>query len=349
MTENDEKNTTEEPSGKPRWTLTRWHRLACVVVVLALPLLIVTVFGQMAGGPLYTADAGNSEFGVQEPEIDDENSEFGIRDSELDDEDSEFGIRDSEMDDGEDSGFGIRDSELDDEVSEFEYRDSESDDEDSEADPEEEAVVPPEPEFTKIAYLTIDDGPSRAITPGILDLLKAEGITATFFVLPQRDVNDLYERMIEEGHEIGNHSYSHNYSRLYQSDNLDAFGADVTKAHDWVLEEFGYEMTSFRFPGGSMGRGASVIAQRRAFLDEIGYRYFNWHIDSGDARADIPDKRASTLTGNVLRNTRDRDHLIILFHDTWDKRSTLEALPAVIAGLREQGYAFDILKNYPSD
>ena len=347
MTESDEKNTTEEPAGKPRWTLTRWLRLACVVVVLVLPLLIVTVFGQMAGGPLYTADAGNSEFGIVEQEPGDENSEFGILDSESDDENSEFGIRNSESSD-EESGSGIREPESDNEDSEFENRNSESDDEDSEPEPEEEAA-PPEPEFTKIAYITIDDGPSRAITPGILDLLKAEGITATFFVLPQRDVNDLYERMIEEGHEIGNHSYSHNYSRLYQSDNLDAFGADVTKAHDWVLEEFGYEMTSFRFPGGSMGRGASVIAQRRAFLDEIGYRYFNWHIDSGDARADIPDKRASTLTGNVLRNTRDRDHLIILFHDTWDKRSTLEALPAVIAGLREQGYTFDILKNYPLD
>jgi len=201
----------------------------------------------------------------------------------------------------------------------------------------------------KVAYITLDDGPTRSITPGILDVLKEQGIPATFFVLPHENVDDLYIRIIEEGHEIGNHTYSHVYSRLYQSGGLEVFKDDVLQAHEFMLTNFGYETTSFRFPGGSMGRSASIIAPRQALLDELGYRYFNWHIDSGDARSDIPDRSAAALKRNVLENTRDRDHVIILMHDSAGKGSTLAALPAIIEGLREQGYTFDVLRNYPQE
>ena len=198
----------------------------------------------------------------------------------------------------------------------------------------------------KIAYITIDDGPSRAITPGILDVLAQEGIKATFFVLPHRNVEDIYLRIIEEGHEIGNHSFSHVYSRIYSAGNIDAFREDVMNAQAYMLDNYGYLTTSFRFPGGSMSRGSSIIAPRRAILEELGYRDFDWHVDSGDARIGNNDRRAVSLTNNVLRNTRNREQLIVLMHDTWDKRTTLEALPMIIEGLREQGYTFDILRNY---
>ena len=198
----------------------------------------------------------------------------------------------------------------------------------------------------RIAYITIDDGPSRNITPGILDVLAQEGIKATFFVLPHDGVRDLYQRILDEGHEIGNHSYTHVYSKLYNSGDLETFREDVLRARDYIFDNFGYMTTTFRFPGGMMGRSSSIVAPRREILEEIGYRYFDWNIDTGDANSRQTDKSAAALTNNVLRNTLGRDRIIVLMHDTGDKRTTLEALPLIISGLREQGYVFDILRNY---
>ena len=201
-------------------------------------------------------------------------------------------------------------------------------------------------EGTKVAYLTIDDGPSRNITTGILDILQQEGIKATFFVLPYRDVEDIYWRIIDEGHEIGNHTYSHSYPKLYNPGSIEFFREDVIKAHDYIYGNYGYYMTSFRFPGGAMGRSSGIIGPRREFLAELGYTDFDWHVDSGDANSNMHDKSAQSLTRNVLEKTRGREKLIVLMHDTQGKTTTLEALPYIIAGLREQGYSFDILRNY---
>ena len=202
------------------------------------------------------------------------------------------------------------------------------------------------PDGTRIAYITIDDGPSRNITPEILDILAQEGIKATFFVLPHDGVRDIYQRILDEGHEIGNHSYSHVYARLYNANDLDAFREDVITARSFIWENFGYLTTTFRFPGGMMGRNASIVDPRRAILEEMGYRYFDWNIDTGDANSRQADRSAAALTNNVLNNTNGRERIVVLMHDTSDKATTLEALPMIIAGLREQGYVFDVLRNY---
>lgn len=202
------------------------------------------------------------------------------------------------------------------------------------------------PEPDKVAYITIDDGPSRAITPGILDILKQEGIKATFFVLPHSDVDDIYMRIIDEGHELGNHSYSHVYKKLYDSKDIELFREDVLLARAFIMDNFGYLTTAFRFPGGAMSRSSSIITPRREILTELGYRDFDWNVELGDANSKQADKSAEALTRNVLDNTRNREQLIVLMHDTSNKTTTLEALPFIIEGLREQGYAFDILQNY---
>ena len=203
-----------------------------------------------------------------------------------------------------------------------------------------------EPAPQKIAYITIDDGPSRAITPKILDVLRDEGVKATFFVLPHNKLDDMYQRIIDEGHEIGNHSYSHRYFSLYSSRDIEIFRDDVIKAREYIYEKFGYLTVSYRFPGGPMGRGSSIIEPRREILKELGYNDFSWNVDTGDARAGNTDKSTNALVNNVLQYTRNREKLIVLMHDTQSRRTTLEALPRIIQGLREQGYAFDILRNY---
>jgi len=223
------------------------------------------------------------------------------------------------------------------------------------AEPEEtekpdESDEPEEPETPKkIAYITIDDGPSRSITPGILDLLAKEGIKATFFILPQpsmRGLDNLFMRIIDEGHEMGNHSFTHRYGLLYDKDDTEPFKNEVIAAHEYILDKYGYTMKTFRFPGGMMGRKAEITDPRKAILDELGYKYYDWNIDSGDTNRSAADRETTAIINKVLDNTRDRERLIILLHDSWDKQSTLEALPEIISGLRKQGYSFDILKNY---
>jgi len=204
----------------------------------------------------------------------------------------------------------------------------------------------PEPEPTKVAYLTFDDGPSREVTPGILDVLSEEGIQATFFVISRSDAEDIYKRIIDEGHELGNHSFSHNFRRLYNS-GIDSFKNDTVRMHDFLNDNFGYTAKVYRFPGGSMSWRSDTVRERIEVLMELGYSHFDWHIDSGDADSSLPDHSAERLAGNVLNNTNEREHIIILMHDFKWRQTTLEALPIIITGLREQGYRFDILSNYP--
>jgi len=196
----------------------------------------------------------------------------------------------------------------------------------------------------KVAYLTFDDGPERDITPGILDILKAEGIKATFFVLPYQGVDDLYQRIIDEGHEVGNHSYSHVYDRLYDR-TVDDFRRDVRRAHDFMEENFNYTMTSFRFPG-CVWRAGSGLSARIDVVREFGYRHYQWHVDPEDWRR---SKSAADITKDILDYTAGREHVIILLHDYVHSHATLEALPGIIKGLREQGYTFSTVNTFPAN
>jgi len=221
-----------------------------------------------------------------------------------------------------------------------------SEDEVTDEETEEEIAEEQEPEYIGVAYLTFDDGPSRTVTPGILDVLAQEGIKATFFILPREGHDDTIQRMIDEGHEVGNHSTSHDYKRLY-AESMDFFIDDILKAHYFMLNNFGYRMTCFRFPGGSSSCGKSRIGIRNEFLMERGYTPFDWDIDSGDAYSRQKDKSAQNLTRIVLNNTYEREHVVILMHDHKWRGTTLEALPMIIEGLREQGYSFDVMSNHP--
>ena len=199
----------------------------------------------------------------------------------------------------------------------------------------------PEPEITGIIYLTFDDGPSLAISPGILDILAEEGVKATFFMLPYSGGDEVFRRVIDEGHEIGNHSYSHDYAKLYNG-TVSAFKDDIFRARNFIYDNFGYTTTTFRFPGGSGDQPASIRNPRINAIHDLGYRYFDWDIDTNDwRRTSTPE----SIIEDVLTNTRSREHVIILMHDMYNR--TLEALPGMIQGLREQGYEFDTLNNHP--
>lgn len=193
----------------------------------------------------------------------------------------------------------------------------------------------------KIAYLTFDDGPSRDITPQILDILKQEQVPATFFVLGSRvELHpELVKREFDEGHYIANHGYSHEYSQIYTS--KDTVFEEYAKTENVIrnaLENQDYNSYLFRFPGGSSGgRYASIKAEAKELLLSYGIANTNWNCLTGDAEG----KNTAEKSFEYFQQTmQGQGSLIVLMHDANDKTYTVEALPSVISYLREQGYSF---------
>lgn len=195
-------------------------------------------------------------------------------------------------------------------------------------------------EESKIAYLTFDDGPSYKVTPAVLDILAEYNIKATFFVVGNMvDENPtMLKRIYDEGHEIGNHSYGHNYGYLYAS--ADNFMADIYKAEEAIRNVVGQDFDSkvIRFPGGSFE--ASKNPMKKA-AKEAGYASFDWNALNGDAEGHNMPK--SYLLNRLKQTTGGQKELIVLMHDTDAKWTTVEYLRDGIEFLISQGYEFDIL------
>ena len=111
-------------------------------------------------------------------------------------------------------------------------------------------------EGLKKVYLTFDDGPS-IYTKDILDVLKRYNVKATFFVtgMNSAQYSDYYQKILDDGHSLGIHTYSHVYNDVYKS--LDSFVEDFNKMRNLIYEQTGEEITLYRFPGGS---GNNVVS-----------------------------------------------------------------------------------------
>lgn len=198
-------------------------------------------------------------------------------------------------------------------------------------------------EDPKIAYLTFDDGPSSKVTPLILDILKTNNIKATFFVIgiEVKKNPEILLRIKEEGHEIANHSYSHNYKTLYSS--TKNFLEDIQKNEQLLKSILGESFHSklIRMPGGSYGKRKATV--RKGIIQE-GYHYLDWNVVTGDAEGHniTPSKQLERLK-ETLENKKQA---IVLMHDTNAKGTTVEALPKVIEYLQKKGYVFKTLNDY---
>lgn len=106
-------------------------------------------------------------------------------------------------------------------------------------------------------YLTFDDGPADN-TDAILKVLKKYNVKATFFVVGKTDEysKKMYQRIVDEGHTLGLHSYSHKYSEIYQ--NLNSYKNDLTKLSDLIYDVTGVRSRYVRFPGGSSNQVSDV-------------------------------------------------------------------------------------------
>ena len=188
----------------------------------------------------------------------------------------------------------------------------------------------------KIAYLTFDDGPSDN-TDRILDILKEKGVKATFFVVgkPGEKAEKRYQRIVEEGHTLGLHSYTHKYDEIYAD--LEKFKEDVKNLQDYLFNVTGEKPWAYRFPGGSSNHVAKVeIWKCIEFLKEEGIVHFDWNASSEDAVA--VGVSCSTLNSNVLKDALRFQHPMILMHDLQECNGTVEGLGSLIDSLLEEGY-----------
>lgn len=180
-------------------------------------------------------------------------------------------------------------------------------------------------------YLTFDDGPS-ANTDRILDILAQYGVKATFFVVGKNGYTEQYQRIVEEGHALGMHSYSHRYSEIYAS--LDAYKEDLTKLHDFLYELTGEDCKIVRFPGGSSNTISKVNMQELIrYLNQENMVYFDWNVSSGDASGE--NKDANQIARNVLDQIDKYNNVVILFHDATGKSTTVDALSEIIEKILE--------------
>lgn len=199
----------------------------------------------------------------------------------------------------------------------------------------------------KTAYLTFDDGPLAA-TAQILDILKEHDVKATFFV-NGRDSDyalRMYKRMANEGHAIGNHSYSHEYNKVYKS--IGAFVNEVEQLQDLIYQTTGKTPEVLRFPGGSDTRvsvihsGRDLMPTLTKIVQVMGLQYFDWNVTSASASVSAT---AESIYNSVIDGCQGKNTVNILFHET---RLVAEALPAIIEELKEQGYVFATLtRNSP--
>ncbi len=191
------------------------------------------------------------------------------------------------------------------------------------------------PDDTLKVYLTFDDGPSER-TAEVLDVLDDYGIKATFFVTGHTDEHSLamYKRIVEEGHTIGMHSYTHKYSDIYAS--VDAFAQDLDLIENLIYDTTGVDSMYYRFPGGSSNKVSNVdMAEYIEYLTDKGIVYFDWNVASGDATTQA--YTADDLVENVMRDVVKYKTSVVLMHDSENKTITVEALPTLIEKLQAQG------------
>lgn len=191
----------------------------------------------------------------------------------------------------------------------------------------------------KTIYLTFDDGPS-ARTPEVLQILADNGVKATFFVKNGGKYNHYMQDIVAQGHTIALHTYTHDYASIYSSD--EAYLSDLQQISDLVYNETGVRTNIMRFPGGASNTKSrkycsGIMTRMTQKVTEMGYQYYDWNLSSGDASGGtVP---ASTIINNCRKVPRNNT-VIVLMHDAGDKRTTVEALPEVIAYYKAAGCNF---------
>ncbi len=174
--------------------------------------------------------------------------------------------------------------------------------------------------------MTFDDGPHAANTPRLLDMLKQRKIHATFFMVGQcvAEFPDIVKRIVAEGHEVANHSWSHpQLSSMSESSVRD----QLQKTHDAIIAACGVTPKVMRPP-----YGAFTARQRAWSHGEWGYKCILWDVDPLDWKV----RNAEHVKNEILKATVPGS--IILAHDI--HKSTIDAMPETLDGLLAKGFKF---------
>lgn len=193
---------------------------------------------------------------------------------------------------------------------------------------EENESVTPQQGSARRVYLTFDDGPS-IYTNDILDILKEYDVKATFFVVGKTDEAsiDSYKRIVEEGHTLGMHSYSHRYNEIYKD--MNSFKRDFAQLQEYLYDVTGTWSRFYRFPGGSSNSVSIVdMTELITYLNEQDITYFDWNISSGDASGGYIS--AKDIFKNCTADLEYYNTAVVLLHDASTKKSTVEALPMIL-------------------
>lgn len=196
----------------------------------------------------------------------------------------------------------------------------------------EDIIIKKGNEDEKIIALTFDDGPDEVFTPQVLDILKKNDVKATFFLVGEnlKQNKEIVKRQFEEGHEIGNHTYTHinvaksGYDKVYE---------EITKTQEEIKEITGVEPKLFRPPYRAMSRHMCDIVKNKNM------NIILWsNLDPRDWSNPGVYSIVNTIESKVGNGN------IILLHDYNNLRNsksqTIQALESVIPYLKEQGYKF---------
>lgn len=205
-----------------------------------------------------------------------------------------------------------------------------------------EYVIPKEVyENRKVAYITFDDGPSD-YTYDILDILEENDVEATFFITGssiKEDEEKSLKRMMNEGHAIGIHTYSHICDEIYCS--VERFLDDFNMAYERIYDITGERVSIYRFPWGSNNSYNKHI--KDALLEEMerrGFSCYDWNVDAKDS---FGTPNSYTVLRNIKKDMKGQNYPIILMHDSGSNKLIVSLLPDIIKLIRDMGYEFDTL------
>lgn len=191
----------------------------------------------------------------------------------------------------------------------------------------------------KVVYLTFDDGPSKNVTPKVLKMLKEENVKASFFVVGKWVAKnpDILKAIYDDSHYIANHSYTHEYSKIYK--NMETLNSEIQGTEREIKKVLGEEYNTylFRFPGGSFGGFYhNFKARAKEFLKTKKMCVVDWNTLTGDSVGNDSFEKQF----KEFEKTRNTGGMIILMHDTDEKINTVETARAIIKQLKKEGYVF---------
>ena len=187
---------------------------------------------------------------------------------------------------------------------------------------------------TKVIYLTFDNGYEAGYTTKILDTLKENDVKATFFVTAHylNTASDLVERMIQEGHIVGNHTVNH---KIMPEITNEEIKQEVMKLHQAVYEKFGYEMKYIRPPKGEFSQRSIITT------NNLGYKHVMWsfaYVDWEENNQPSEEKAKKTILDNLHNGE------IMLLHG--NSKTNADILDSVIKEIKAQGYEIKSLDEF---